>query len=217
MGWDNRAAFPWLKPDLRSRAAKDKELLVPQVNSLIGFLDSRSFMTIWYWLALVGMWSATGRSIMGIPSDVVARARAALAAGQGDDPSVLTLLDWLSLVLPRWRLGTTEGAVFLGLTSFGLTSLVVLGFVFWLELAQAMFLLLMPFWLLFWMRVRLARRVTPLVDAAQLGQIPPDKAARDAARMMTWHRRWITVLSMVSVLTTVLWGSAWAIMHPNGL
>ncbi len=217
MGWDNRAAFPWLKPDLRSRAAKDKELLVPQVNSLIGFLDSRSFMTIWYWLALVGMWSATGRSIMGIPSDVVARARAALAAGQGDDPSVLTLLDWLSLVLPRWRLGTTEGAVFLGLTSFGLTSLAVLGFVFWLELAQAMFLLLMPFWLLFWMRVRLARRVTPLVDAAQLAQIPPDKAARDAARMMTWHRRWITVLSMVSVLATVLWGSAWALLHPNGL
>ncbi len=196
---------------------KDKELLVPQVNSLIGFLDSRSFMTIWYWLALVGLWSATGRNIMGIPSDIVARARAALASGQGDDPAVMTLLDWLSLVLPRWRLGPTEGAVFLGLTSFGLTSLAVLGFVFWLELAQAVFLLLMPFWLLFWMRVRLARRVTPVVDAAQLGQIPPEKAARDAARAMTWHRRWVTVLSMVSVLATVLWGSAWAIMHPNGL
>ncbi|MDN5569543.1 MAG: hypothetical protein L0G27_12500, partial [Paracoccus sp. (in: a-proteobacteria)] len=109
------------------------------------------------------------------------------------------------------------GAVFLGLTSFGLTSLAILGFVFWLELAQAMFLLLMPFWVLFWMRVRLARRVTPLIDAAQLGQLPLDQAARDAARKMTWHRRWITVLSMVSVLLTVLWGSAWAILHPNGL
>ncbi|WP_378945931.1 hypothetical protein [Paracoccus sp. R86501] len=190
---------------------------MPQVNSLIGFLDSRSFMTIWYWLALVGLWSATGRTIMGIPSDVVARARAALAAGQGDDPAVLGLLDWLSLVLPRWRLGPTEGAVFLGLTSFGLTSLAMLGFAFWLELAQAMFLLLMPFWVLFWMRVRLARNLVPLVGDAQLGRITPDQAAQKAARMMIWHRRWVTVLSMVSVLATVLWGSAWAIMHPNGL
>jgi hypothetical protein len=190
---------------------------VPQVNSLIGLLDSRSFMTIWYWLALVGMWSATGRSVIGVPSETVSRARSALSANQPDDPAVVGLLDWLSLVLPRWRLGTTEGAVFLGVTCFALTSLLVLGFVFWLELAQAVFLLLMPFWVLFWMRVRLARRLTPLIDAAHMGKTTLEQTARDAARMMTWHRRWVTVLSMVSVLLTVLWGSAWAILHPNGL
>lgn len=217
MGWDNRAAFPWGEPVLRSRADKDKELPVPHVNSLIGLLDSRSFMTIWYWFALVGMWSATGRSVIGIPSETVSRARSALAANQPESPAVMGLLDWLSLVLPRWNLGTTEGAVFLGLTSFALTSLMMLGFVFWLELAQAVFLLIFPFWLLFWMRVRLARRLTPVIEAAQTGSTPPHQAAATAARMMTWHRRWVTVLSMVSVLLTVLWGSAWALMHPNGL
>jgi hypothetical protein len=190
---------------------------VPHVNSLIGLLDSRSFMTIWYWLALVGMWSATGRTIIGVPSEAVSRARSALAAKQPDDPAVMTMLDWLSLVLPRWNLGTTEGAIFLGVTSFLLTSLMMLGFVFWLELAQAVFLLMLPFWLLFWMRVRLARRLTPVIAAAQMGTTPLDQAAQEAARMMTWHRRWVTVLSMVSVLLTVLWGSAWAILHPNGL
>ncbi|WP_410216558.1 hypothetical protein [Paracoccus sp. (in: a-proteobacteria)] len=190
---------------------------MPQVNSLIGLLDSRSFMTIWYWLALVGMWSATGRSILGVPSEVVSHARAAQARGEYEGAAVITLLDWLSLVLPRWRLGPREGAVFLGVTSFLLSSLAVLGFVFWLELAQALVLLLVPFWLLFWMRVRLARRLFPLVEAAQEGRMPMDDAAAEAARRMTWHRRLVTLMSMVAVALTVLWGTLWTLMHPNGL
>jgi hypothetical protein len=217
LGWDNRVAFPCVKPVLRSRAAKDKELPVPHVNSLIGVLDSRSFMTIWYWLALIGMWSATGRTVLGLPSEVLARARLSQAQGDAEGPAVITLLDWLSLVLPRWQLGPREGVVFLAVTSFLLSSMAVLGFVFWLELAQAAVLLLLPFWLLFWMRVRLARRLIPLVQAAQDGRMAPGQAATQAARLMTRHRALVTVLSIVAVTVTVLWGTLWAIMHPNGL
>ncbi|MGZ3217388.1 hypothetical protein [Paracoccus sp. T5] len=190
---------------------------MPQVNSLIGLLDSRSFMTIWYWLALVGMWSATGRSVLGVPTEVLARASAAQAAGQAEGAAVITLLDWLSLVLPRWQLDTREGALFLAVTSFLLSSLAVLGFVFWLEMAQAMVLLLVPFWLLFWMRIRLARRLVPLVEAAQDGQMELSQVAARAVHLMSWHRRWVTLMSMVAIALTVLWGTLWAIMHPNGL
>nr|WP_162623866.1 hypothetical protein [Paracoccus saliphilus] len=190
---------------------------MPQVNSLIGLLDSRSFMTIWYWLALVGMWSATGRSVLGVPTEVLTRARTAQAAGQAEGAAVILLLDWLSLVLPRWRLGTREGALFLAVTSFLLTSLAVLGFVFWLELAQAMLLLLLPFWLLFWMRIRLARRLVPLVEAAQDDRMELSQAAARVAHLMVRHRRWVTLMSMVAVALTVLWGTLWAVMHPNGL
>ncbi|RJL00697.1 hypothetical protein D3P06_13205 [Paracoccus aestuarii] len=189
---------------------------MPQVNSLIGLLDSRSFATIWYWLVLLGMWSATGRSVLGVPTEVLTRARLAQSHGQSDGTAVITLLDWLSLVLPRWRLGPREGVIFLGVTSFLLTSLGVFGFVFWLEMAQALFLLLLPFWLLFWLRVGLARRLVPLIEAAQDGRADLSQAAEQAARRMVWHRRWVTLLSMVAVAVTVLWGTLWTLMHPNG-
>lgn len=189
---------------------------MPQFDSLIGLLDSRSFTTIWYWLALIGMWSATGRTVLGVPSEVLARARSAQGADEGQGAAIITLLDWLSLVLPRWRLGPREGAVFLGVTSFLMTSLVVLGFVFWLEMAQALVLLLAPFWALFWLRVRLARRLFPLIGAAQDGSITVAEAGLQVARAMTWHRRWVTLLSMVSVAVTALWGALWSVIHPAG-
>ncbi|MFC0199128.1 hypothetical protein [Paracoccus rhizosphaerae] len=190
---------------------------MPQVDSLIGLLDSRSFMTIWYWLTLIGMWSATGRSVLGVPSEVLARARAARAKGDIDGPAVIALLDWLSLVLPRWQLGPREGVVFLGVTSFLMSSMTVLGFVFWLELAQALVLLLFPFWLLFWMRTRLARRLMPVIEGAQDDRLSLAEAGAECARKMAWHRTLVTMLSIAAVAVTVLWGTLWAIMHPNGL
>lgn len=189
---------------------------MPQFDNLTGLLGSRSFSSIWFWLALVGMWSATGRSVLGVPSEVLARARTAQGTGDAQGTAVITLLDWLSLILPRWHLGAREGVVFLGVTSFLMTSLAVLGFVFWLEMAQALTLLLTPFWVLFWMRVRLARRLIPLVHAAQEGRAPVAQAADDAARAMIWHKRFVTILSMVAVAVTALWGALWTVMYPAG-
>ena len=201
-----------MKPVLRSRAAKDKELPVPQFDNLLGLLGSRSFSSIWFWLLLLGMWSVTGRTVLGVPTEVLTRARRDPAT----EDAAITLLDWLSLILPRWQLSPREGAAFLGVTTFLLTSLAILGFGFGLEMAQALVLLLVPFWVLFWMRLRLARRLTPLVAAAQEGRAPVSQAARDAMRAMVWHKRGVTVLSMLSVAVVALWGALWTLMHPLG-
>lgn len=190
---------------------------MPPFDSLIGVLASRSFSTIWFWLALIGMWSATGRTVLGVPTEVLARARSAIRRGEPEGAHVITLLDWLSLTLPRWRLGPREGAMFLGLTSFLLSSLAIMGFSFGLELAQALTLVGLPFWLLFWLRVRLARRLTPLLAAAQDGQAPVSEAATNAVRQMVRHRLWVTLLSMAAVLVTLLWGMLWVLLHPFGL
>ena len=189
---------------------------MPQFDNLIGLLDSRSFGTIWYWLVVIGIWSLTGRSIIGVPTEVVTRARAALDADDGGGPQVLHLLDWLSLVLPRWQLGAREGAVFLGISGFVLTSLAIMGFGYGLELALAAFLLLLPLALLFWLRVMLARRLTRLLDAAQRDERPVPDIAAEAARRMVVHRRIVTALSMAAVAMTALWGTMWAIVHPYG-
>ena len=189
---------------------------MPQFNSLIGFLDSRSFGTVWYWLVVIGTWSLTGRHVIGVPSEILLRARTAIQAGEGESPVVLHLLDWLSLVLPRWRLGAREGAVFLAATAFALSSLAIMGIGYALELALAGFLLLFPFAILFWMRVALARRLMPLLDAAEQGARPIPEAAAEAVRRMVIHRRLVTALSMAAVAVTALWGALWSVVHPYG-
>lgn len=196
--------------------SKDKEARVPQFDSLMGFLDSRSFGTVWYWLVVIGIWSATGRSVIGVPAEIVTRAR---AAGPGEDstsPLVLHLLDWLSLVLPRWRLGRREAAAFLGVTGFALTSLGIMGLVYGLEMALAAFLLLLPLAVLFWMRLLLARRLMPLLDAAERGTRPVPEVATEALRRMATHRRLVTILSMVAVAVTAMGGALWSVLHPYG-
>lgn len=201
---------------LRSPATKDKEALVPQFDSLIGFLDSRSFGTIWYWLVVISTWSLTGRNVLGVPAEILGRARAAVQAGEGEAAPVLHLLDWLSLMLPRWRLGTLEGALILGMTVFALTSLAILGISYDLELALAAFLLLLPLSILFWMRVTLAHRLMPLLEAAEQGTRPIPEAAAEAIRRMVIHRRLVTLLSMAAVAVTALWGALWSVMNPYG-
>ena len=189
---------------------------MPQFDSLVGFLDSRSFGTIWYWLVVIGTWSLTGRSVIGVPTEIVSRARMAVQADEGDSPTVLHLLDWLSLVLPRWRLSAPEGVAFLALTGFALTSLAIMGIGYALELALASFLLLFPLAMLFWMRVALARRLMPLLEAAEEGSRPIPEAAAEAIRRMVIHRRLVTVLSMAAVAVTALWGALWSVIHPYG-
>lgn len=190
---------------------------MPPIDSLIGLLDSRSFTTIWFWLALLGLWSVIGCHILGVPNEVVNGARQALRAGQADSPVVLHLLDWLSLTLPRWRLGAREGAILFGLTAFALSSLAILGFRYGLEMAQAVAILGVPFAIVFWMRVRLARRLSPLLTAAEEASTPLAQVATEAVRRMVLHRRLISLLSMISVAITALWGALWAAMHPFGL
>ncbi len=190
---------------------------MPPFDSLIGLLDSRSFTSIWFWLVLLGLWSLIGRHILGVPNEVVNAARQALRAGQPDAPVVLHLLDWLSLTLPRWRLGAREGAVMFGLTAFALSSLAIMGFGYGLEMAQALAILGLPVAIIFWMRVRLARRLSPLLVAAEDARTPLAPVAAEAVRRMITHRRIISVLSMISVAITALWGALWAALHPFGL
>ena len=209
-------AFPSPLTVLRSRAPKDKEARVPQFDSLIGFLDSRSFGTVWYWLVVIGAWSLTGRAVIGVPVEILTRARSAIQAGEGASPVVLHLLDWLSLVLPRWRVGAGEGAMLLGGTGFVLTSLAIMGVGYGLELALAAFLLLMPLAILFWLRLALARRLMPLLEAAGQGTRTVPDAAAEAVRRMVIHRRAVTVLSMMAVALAALWGALWSVIHPYG-
>lgn len=159
----------------------------------------------------------SARDILGVPLHVMMVARKAQKSDETNGPEVLRLLDWLSLTLPHWQVSPKEGVAILAVASFGLTSLAVLGFGYDLEMAQALTLLLVPLHLLFWMRVRLARALTPMLKAGQEETQPVQDIAAEVIRRMVWHRRGFMLLATLSGMVTGLWAMIWSLMHPNGM
>lgn len=191
------------------------------VSELLSLLDARSFASPWFWLVLVAVWTLAGRGVLGVPNDVLATAGRSLrheSAGQagGDQAPALLLLDWLSLQLPRWQLDRTAGAMLTAGIAFVLSTLALLGFGYHYEMAQALTFLGAPFALLLILKLRLARQLDRVVEAAHLGQ-PPRAAATEAMRRINRYRAQHTVISLLAVTATAFWAARWIALHPYGL
>ena len=192
-------------------------------QGLLDVLDTRSFSSMWYWLLLTLLWTWVGRGALGIPSELVATVRRRArgdgtpAASGGPAPESLLLLDWLSLVLPRWRIAPRDGMILLAAATFLLTLLAGLGFGYGRQTGQALFLLLAPLALLLGLRLRLAARLAEVLTTAETGRATPDAAASQAARLIGAHMRATMGLSILAVGSAALWGTYWLARHPNGL
>lgn len=187
-------------------------------DGLLSLLDTRAFPSLWYWVMLAGAWVLVNRAPLGVPPDVVLRARRALRSDtQAAPPEALMLLDWLSLILPRWRLTRIEGIAGIAICAFLLTVLMLLGFLYGNHMAQAVTLLVVPIAVLGLTRLSLARRLNVTLDAARGGALPARQAAQDAAGALMRHRWLGTGLSVLAVATATWWGVVWNLTHPNGL
>ncbi len=175
------------------------------LSTLLSLLDSRSFTSLWYWLGFAAMWSLASRNVLGIPSDVVMRARR-------DEAGRAVLLQWLAVVLPHWRIGPGMAMALTGLGCFVLVVLAGLGFAYGLEAAQALFLMVAPLLAVLVLRVRLAQGLMRV-----LASHPPQEAARLAARGLVRHG-WLTYgMALVSIAVTSFMAALWIVRHPFGI
>lgn len=153
-------------------------------------IDFRSFSNLWFWIGLAVLWSTASHWVLGVPFDMVSRA--ARQGGQAEE-------DFESLVRINCNriLFITEeaGLIMAAIGSFVLSTLVVLAFVFGIELAQAIFLMAAPMTLVWGLSVRTARKIT----VHQLTEQPLRKA-------LTRHRLIVQAIGMVSIFVTALWG-----------
>jgi hypothetical protein len=157
-------------------------------RTLNELIDMRSFSSLWYWIGLVVMWSGASHFILGVPYDLVARARRQGGAAEED------LRDVVRVQVNRLLLiDATAGAWLLGLGCFALTTLALLGFVYGVELAQAVFLLALPMSVVFTLSIRTARAIR----AADGEGLHP---------MLIRLRRTVQALGVLSIFVTALWG-----------
>ena len=153
-------------------------------------IDMRSFSNLWFWIALAVSWSTASHYVLGVPFDMVARA--ARNGGQAE----VDLEDMARINANRLLFIAAEAGLWLAaIGSFLLASLAILGFVYFIELAQALFLLALPMSFVTLLSVRTAR----LIDAGE-GRGKPLR------RRLTRHRLSVQVVGMISIFITALWG-----------
>lgn len=158
-------------------------------------IDTRSFTSIWYWILLALMWSSASHFTLGVPFDLVTRARRR-GGIDAQDAEILAHVQ----VRRRLTVIRTLGHWLIAVVTAVLTLLLVLGFGYGVELAQAVFLLLFPLSLTGLLSLRTAARIEAFDER---GEALFARLAR--LRLVT------QLVGMVSIFVTAMWGT-WRIM-----
>ncbi|MEP3333357.1 component of SufBCD complex [Sedimentitalea sp.] len=159
-------------------------------TSIFELIDMRSFSNLWFWIALAVFWSSASHWVIGVPFDMVLRARR--VGGQAEqDLETITRVNVNRLLY----IARVSGIWLLGLTCFMLSGLAMLGFWYRMEFAQAVLFLMFPMSLVGAMSFATARRIE---QESATGELLRKRLAR--------HRFFTQVIGMISIFFTALWG-----------
>ena len=153
-------------------------------------IDMRSFSNLWYWIGLAVMWSSVSHRIMGVPWDLIQRAR------RHGEQTHRDVQDLVRINVNRLiYVADVSGAWALTLVSALLTALAILAFWYWVEFAQALILLVFPLTIVFALSLRTARRIA--VEGLEAESLYP---RLQRLRLM------VQGLGMISIFVTAMFG-----------
>lgn len=157
---------------------------------IFDLIDLRSFSNLWYWIALAVAWSSASHWVLGIPYDMVLRARR--MGGQAEQDLTDIARVNVSRIL---YIADEAGVILVALLAFVVTTLVLSGFVYGFEFSQALVLILFPLSLVGMMSVATARKIQTAGDAGEA-----------LHRRLAHHRITVQVIGMISIFITAFWG-----------
>ena len=159
-------------------------------QTVFELIDMRSFSNLWFWIALATVWSTASHYVLGVPFDMVGRAAKLEGQAQQDLEDMVRIRVNRVLYITR-----VSGLWLVALVMLTLTSLALLGFVYSVEFAQALFLIALPMTGVGLLTVHTAQDIaTALYDPAGL------------RRRLMRHRVTVQVIGMVSIFITAMWG-----------
>ncbi len=153
-------------------------------------IELRSFSNLWYWIALAVLWSTASHWILGVPYDMVQRAQRNGGQAERD------LEDIVRVNVNRLLyIAEVSGPWMVALSCFVMSGLAVLGFVFLLEIAQAVFLLVFPM------------AVVGLISFLTARRISQEGARGEVLRKrLAFCRLYVQVVGVISIVVTAFWG-----------
>lgn len=153
-------------------------------------IDMRSFSNLWYWIGLAVIWSTVSHWVIGVPFDMVLRAKRN-GGSVADDLEALVQINSNRLTY----ISETAGLWITGI-GFGLiTGLALMGFVYDAEFAQALFLYLFPLSIVSLLSFRTARKINLLALKGP-----------DLYKRLGRHRLMTQIIGMLAVFVTAMWG-----------
>lgn len=159
-------------------------------QTIFELIDMRSFSNLWFWIVLAVVWSTTSHYGLGVPFDMVLRAKR--HGGQSE----IDLEDLVRINSNRLLfIAQMSGLWIAGFACFFLTMLVMLGFVYGNEFAQAVVLLALP--------LSLAGLLS--LSTAQLIRDENARGEQLRKRLLR-HRLYSQIIGMISIFVTALWG-----------
>jgi hypothetical protein len=159
-------------------------------TNIFELIDMRSFSNLWFWIALAIVWSTASHWVLGVPFDMVQRARR--SGGQTEQ----YLEDLVRINTNRLLfIARVSGLWVLGFGCFVLSTLGILGFVYRIEIAQALFLIGFPMSIVALLSLSTARLIH--IEQAEGEQL---------RKRLTRHRLYVQITGVISIFCTALWG-----------
>ena len=155
-------------------------------KTIFDVIDFRSFSNLWFWIVLAVAWSTASHWVLGVPFDMVLRARR--HGGQ----ALTDLEDLVRINVNRLLyVARMSGPWLAGFSAFLLTALVTMAVWYEVELAQALALLAVPMTLVSLLSLSTARRIE---ERGPQGE--------ELCKVLQRHRIWTQAIGMVSIFVT---------------
>jgi hypothetical protein len=159
-------------------------------TTLVELIDLRSFSNLWYWIALGVIWSSASHWVLGVPYDMVHRAKREGGQALDDLETIVRINTSRMLYFSR-----SQGPWLVGFVCFLVTSLALTGFAYGSEFAQAVLFLFIPLCILGYLSLRSAIKIE---GGEQEGEALFNR--------LFWHRITVQFLGMVAIFVTSLYG-----------
>ena len=164
-------------------------------------IDMRSFSNLWYWIGLAVLWSSASHWVLGVPYDLIQRARR--SGGQ----AVEDLQDIVRINCNRILfIADVSGLIVAWTGAMVFTLMAMVGFWYGNQFAQAVFLMLFPMSLVGGLSVWTAKRIA--AEGGAGGRDAPGIPAPQLFARLRLHRTLTQVVGMVSIFVTAMWGMA---------
>jgi hypothetical protein len=159
-------------------------------ETLFEVIDMRSFSNLWYWIGLAVLWSSTSHWVLGVPFDMVTRARR-VGGTLSEDMETLAHINVKRLLY----IMRTAGVWLVGIITFLLVTLAILSIAYDMEFAQAVLFMAAPMTLVGYVTYR-----TALAVEAENSRGPA------LIRRITRCRMIVQVIGMFAILATSMFG-----------
>ncbi len=159
-------------------------------DAIFQVISLHTFSNVWYWLAVAVTWSMVCHWILGVPFDMIYRARR-----ENEDAAA----DLEAMVAINVRRLTTitdiAGLWIMGFIAFSLSALMMAGFYYGFELAQGLFCLGLPL------------TVTGLISLAQSRAFAANQPTGPALLAALMRLRLVfQLIAMISIFMTAMYG-----------